>query len=102
MVQRNPRQTNQVNDIFYEGEALPDQTSAGAALLFTFSEPVQLVWVLVGGEVNGRVDPFGGVPSANSGIPSLGGSPTPITMSIEQLQVWAPSGAVVSVWGFRY
>jgi hypothetical protein len=89
-------------DIFTTGQALPDQVPNGAVAIFSFSgNPVNLIWVKpVGG--NCRVDPFGGIPDATTGIPCDDGLPNPITVLTDTVRIYAGSGVVVSVWGFRY
>ncbi len=88
-------------DSYTGGESLPDQAGAGAVLLFTFAARVDLVWVRVDGGT-GRADPFGGVPSSSAGVVCDDGVPQPLTVACVSLRVWAPAGATVAVWGYRY
>lgn len=89
-------------DIFTTGQTLADQVPAGGVVLFSFSgNPVNLVWVKpVGGGC--RVDPFGGIPDATTGIPCDDEVPNPITVLTNEVRVYAAGGVTVSVWGFRY
>lgn len=91
--------TNQ--DRFTDGEVLTDQTGTEGVLTFTFSSPVDLVWVLSSGG-DSRSDPFGGDPSATAGIPCVDGNQQPLTVTTSSVKVYAPQGAVVHVWGYRY
>jgi hypothetical protein len=98
-----------VSDDFPAGEVLPDQTGAAAVLTFTFAADVQTVWVyavdpldLTGtGEV--RVQPFVGdtAPSATFGIPVPYGGAFPIPAVTDEVRVFAPAGARVTVYGNR-
>lgn len=94
-----------VRDAYTGGEVLPDQAGAGASLTFTFSSPVQLVYVFArsaaGGSIS-RADPFGGTPAASAGIPCDDGVPQAIPVTTSTVKVFAPSGVTVSVWGYRY
>lgn len=92
-------------DTFSGGQVLADQTGAGAVLTFTFSAPVQLVWVLDTSGVTAaisRADPFGGVPTATTGIPVLNGTPTPLTVATSSVKVYAPTGTNITVYGYHY
>lgn len=89
------------SDAFLGGEVLADQSGAGSVLTFTFTTPVQLVWVRSKGGIS-RADPFGGTPAASTGIPCADDEPSPITVQTSTVKVFAPSGATVSVWGYRY
>jgi hypothetical protein len=94
--------TQQVQDEFTTGEALPDQTPAlSGVLAFNFTAPVNLVFIRVRGGV-GRADPFGGTPTATTGIYCADDEPTPIPVTTSQVKVHAPSNVPVSVWGFAY
>lgn len=93
-----------VRDDFTTGEILADQAGAGGVLTFTFSSPVQMVWVRDTGATTtnvSRVDPFGGTPNASTGIPVPNGEPTPITVTTSQVKVYAASGSTISVYGYR-
>lgn len=90
-----------VTDKFTGGEVLADLTGAGAVLTFTFASAVQLVWVFSAG-ADSRADPFGGTPSATLGIPCDTDTPMPLTVETSSVKVYAPTGATVTVWGFRY
>ena len=91
-------------DEYASGQTLQDQTAAGSVLTFTFSSPVQLVYVYgtsSGGTNLYRADPFGGTPSATQGIPCPDSVPTAIPIIATTVKVYGVSGTV-SVWGFRY
>ena len=89
------------SDVFLGGQALPDQSSTGSVLTFTFASPVHLIWVKPTGGTC-RVDPFGGVPTSSTGIPCDDGIPNPLTVKTTAVQVFAASGVAVAVWGYRY
>jgi hypothetical protein len=94
-------------DGFTSGEVLADQTGAAAVLTFTFAGgAVDLIWVTdTSGSTSAisRVDPFGGTPSASLGIPVLNQTPTPITCPpTASVQVYAPAGTNIVVYGLRY
>lgn len=89
------------SDRFTGGEALADQSGNDDVLDFTFSADVDLLWVRVDGG-DGRADPFGGVPAADTGIFCEDGIPNPLTVTVDTVKVWAPTGSVVRVWGYRY
>lgn len=96
-----------VSDDYQTGEILPDQTGANNVLTFTFASPVQNVWVYaidvtdptLSGEV--RVDPFGGTPSANLGIPVSYGGGFPIPFTGDTVRIFAPANARVTIYGNR-
>lgn len=90
-----------VADTFNSGETLADQAGAGAVLTFTFTSPMDLVWVRSVGGIS-RADPFGGTPTATQGIYCADGEPQPLTITATVVKVFAPIGATVSVWGFTY
>jgi len=87
-----------VADVFTGGEALPDQTGDGTVKTFTFASPVDLVWVR--SAVAARADPFGGTPTATTGIPCAADEPNPMSVRASSVKVFAASGTV-SVWGYR-
>lgn len=100
----DPPDLQQVADDYQTGEILPDQIGNGGVLDFTFSAPVQNLWVYAvrdddSGEV--RVDPFGGTPSANLGIPVAFGGITPIPTTATVVRVFAETGVRVTVYGNR-
>lgn len=82
-------------------EGLADQSGADGVLTFTFASPVELVWVRSVGGVS-RADPGGGTPSAVAGVYCADDEPAPITIKTSAVKVYAPAGADVSVWGYRY
>lgn len=96
-----------VADDYQTGEILPDQTGIGGVLTFTFSTPVQNMWVYAvrpidlaaDGEV--RADPFGGAPSATFGIPISLGAITPIPAVATSIKIFAAAGVRVTVYGNR-
>lgn len=103
----DPPALQQVADDYQTGEILPDQIGVGGVLTFTFSAPVQNIWVYAVnplapddlGEV--RVDPFGGTPTASLGIPVALGGITPIPTTATVVRVLAPNGVRVTVYGNR-
>lgn len=90
-----------VGDRFSAGQVLADQAGAGAALTFTFSAPVDLIWVRSDGGIS-RADPFGGTPTASLGIQCDDGIPVPITVTATTIKIYAPNSATVKVYGYRY
>lgn len=94
-----------VRDDYSGGQILADQTAGASALTFTFSSPVNLIYVQIKtglGTGSGRVNPLGGVATASSGIPCDDGVPMAIPVTSSSVSVFATTGATVSVWGFRY
>lgn len=92
---------------YTSGSILADQTGAGAVQTFTFSIPVDFIWVTDIGATTtnvSRVDPFGGTPAATTGIPVLNGAPTPINVvpANSTVRVYAPVGSTITMHGFRY
>lgn len=88
------------------GQALADQVGAAAVQTFTFSTPVDFIWVTDIGATTtnvSRVDPFGGTPAATTGIPVLNGAPTPINVvpSSATVKVYAPVGSTITMYGLR-
>jgi hypothetical protein len=88
-------------DRYTGGQVLADQTGAAAVLTFTFSNPMDLVWIRSDGG-DSRADPFGGTPSASLGIICEDGIPTPLTVRATTVKVYAPVGATVNAVGYRY
>lgn len=96
--------TVSAQDAYTGGQTLADQTVSNSVATFTFSAPVQLLYVYGASSLGTntyRADPFGGTPSATSGIPSPDGVATAIPVQTSSVKVFGASGAV-SVWGFRY
>lgn len=94
-------------DIYTDGEALASQTGAAGVLTFTFSAPVDMAWVTsISPDENNPViswaDPFGGTPADGTGIPCIDRSQQPLTVVTSGVKVWADTGVVVAVWGYRY
>lgn len=102
-----PPDLQQVADDYQAGEILPDQSGNGGVLTFTFAASVQNIWVYAvnpldltaTGEV--RVDPFGGTPSASTGIPVSYGGGFPIPIVTSSVKVFAPVGSRVTIYGNR-
>jgi hypothetical protein len=90
-----------VHDRFRDGEVPADQSGAGGVLTFTFAKEMDLIWVRSDG-ADSRCNPFGGNPSATAGIICEDGIPHPITLSTTTIKVFAPAGAKLNVWGYRY
>lgn len=92
-------------DIYTTGQTLADQTANGSALSFSFTSPVNLVYILVKsstGTAVARVDPFGGTPTNTQGIPADDGIPLALPVLTSIVKVFATTGSTVSVWGFKY
>jgi hypothetical protein len=83
---------------------LEDQIGAGAVLTFTFSRPVDYVWIVGQGASTdvARADPFGGTPTATRGIPCFDETPMAVMITTKVVKVFTPSGMTVSVWGMAY
>lgn len=90
-----------VVDTFLSGEVLADQSGSDTVLTYTFSSPVDLVWVRSDNGTS-RADPFGGVPTSTLGIICEDGIPNPMTIRTDEVQIFAPNGSIVNVWGYRY
>lgn len=87
---------------FTSGEILAQQNGANAVLTFTFSAPVNEVYVdLIGDTLVGRADPFGGTPSSVLGIPCYDKVTRKLSIITTTVRVYAPTGATVNVFGFR-
>lgn len=94
--------TQPVSDDFDDGQALAEQTGAGAVLTFTFASSVNLVVVESAGDgFVSRADPFGGTPTADLGVPCRHEVPTYLPVTTSEVKVYAPAGTSVNVWGFR-
>lgn len=90
------------NDVEY----LDDQTSSGSVLTFTFSENVEKIWVEFNlgdpdatDTATARAD--GVDPDGDTGTLLHNGQVQPISYITDEIRVLAPSGAVVSVYGYR-
>ena len=91
-----------VRDDYQTGDVLADQSGAGGVLTFTFPAPVQLAVVhATGAGLTARADPFGGAPSASTGVKCPDDVPTYIPVVTSTIKVYAPSGMTVGVWGYR-
>ena len=88
-----------VSDVFTGGETLADQAGDGLVKTFSFSTPVDLVWVR-SFTAAARADPFGGTPTASQGIPCAIDEPNPITVRTSVVKVIAAAG-MIAVWGYR-
>lgn len=88
-------------DVYTEMEALAEQSGAGAALTFTFASAVQLAWVRSVGGIS-RAVVGSQTPTAVLGAYCADDEPHPITVNGTIVKVYAPVGATVSVWGYRY
>lgn len=88
-------------------EYLDDQISAGAVLTFTFTQPVQKVWVEMlaanADDVStARVRVDGVAPDADTGTPLHAGQTQPISApSTTTVKVLAPSGKTITCYGYR-
>lgn len=94
--------TIKVRDDYQAGEILADQSGTGAVLTFTFSTAVQLVVAQsTGTSLTARMDPFGGTPAASLGIRMDDGVPNYVAITCTTVQVFAPVGVTVAVYGMR-
>ncbi len=93
-----------VRDDYQAGQVLADQSGANAVLTFTFAQVVNQVWINADGGAAStavcRADPFGGTPSSVLGIPVYNQAATPLLVNATLVKIYAPSGQVVSVWGY--
>lgn len=91
------------HDDYQSGETLPDQTGSGGVLTFTFSSPVHLVVVDASGTATdiARADPFGGTPTSSQGVVCRDETPTFIPVQTSSIKIFAPTGMLVSVVGYR-
>ncbi len=88
-------------DYYRDSEYLADQTGAGAVLTFTFTSEVHAVFIRPTGGIV-RVAMGAGTPSASLGA-YVGDSETAVfPRATTTVKVFAPSGTVVTVWGYRY
>lgn len=85
---------------FATGEILEDQTGNAGVVTFTFSTHMYLICAY-SADATSRATAFGDPPTSSKGIVLPTDVPTYITARSNQLKVWAPVGATVSVWGFR-
>lgn len=95
----------QARDQFLSGELLNRQmASSDQVLTFTFTTPVDLVYVFSADHQNhlSSVDPFGGTPSETAGIPVLPGVPQSFPVRTSVIRVFEQQGGTVTVWGYRY
>lgn len=86
------------SDVYTTLEVLPDQTGAGDVLTFTFTGVPKLIWVMSRGDVCRAVTT--GTPTATFGVYCDDGVPQPLSVESQTVQVYAPSGAAVTVWGY--
>lgn len=94
------RSVSPVRDTFTGMEALAQQAGASAVLTFTFTSEVDLIWVRSDGSGSSMATTTQ-TPTSTLGAVCEDGVPTPLTVRTSTVQVWAPSGVTVSVWGFR-
>ena len=92
---------------YSSASTLPTQPGANGVLTFTFPTPVDFVWVTdtsTGTSNISYVDAFGGTPAAGQGAVVLNQAPTPVQVvpPSSTVKVWAPSGAVIGMYGLRY
>lgn len=91
-----------VGDDFSGGEILAQQNGANAVLTFNFSSAVHRVFVESSGVgLTSRADPFGGTPTSTTGIPCRDEDVLEIKVTTTIVRVYAPTGAIVNVWGLR-
>lgn len=92
---------------YMSAEIRPDQAGANAVQTFTFSTPVDFIWVTDVGTTTtnvSRVDPYGGTPSSSAGIAVFNQTPTPIQVvpARASINVYAPTGSTITMYGLRY
>lgn len=91
-------------DDYSGSEYLADQPGTGEVLTFTFSEPVQQVWVEMTSATDtdtARVRIDGADPTAAIGTLIHPGQAQPITGTTTVLKVLAPPDTTLTVWGLR-
>lgn len=76
-----------------------DQSGVGGVLTFTFTSAPKQIWVLCVGD-DARADLNENDPTDSRGVFCGDGIPTPIPVSAERVNVYAPAATTVSVWGF--
>lgn len=89
-----------VADDYQGGEVLDDQSGNNGVRVFNFTSLVQLLVIHVRGGT-GRADPFGGVPNVVKGIVCSDDVPTYIPVTTASVQVYAPIGSTITVYGMR-
>lgn len=90
-----------VLDQFIGDEILVDQVGADAVLTFTFSAAVDMIVILSKGAIS-RGGLGGDVPTLTKGFFCDDTVPTYVPVTATVVKVYAPLGATVSVWGYRY
>lgn len=91
-----------VLDDFPSSEYLEDQLGDGTVKTFTFTQPVQQVWVYMKGNLitdEARVTTNAQTPTASLGIVISDQTPTPITVTTTTVKILAPLGARITVYG---
>lgn len=91
-------------DLYNDDEYLVDQAGAGGVLDFPFSAAVDVVIVFSKGGVSRAIpnESESGAPTATKGAMCDDSVPTYIPRITADVKVWAPNGATVTVWGYRY
>lgn len=91
-------------DDYSGSEYLPDQISTGAILTFTFSAPVQQVWIEMTSSNDAdtaRVRIDGGDPTGSVGEVIHAGQAQPMTGTTSAVKVLAPAGTTLTVYARR-
>jgi hypothetical protein len=90
-------------DAYSAQEDLDDQAGNGGVLTFTFTAPVQLVYVYARSSLGlSQARASTGTPTDSRGMVCDDGVPTAIPVTTGVMRVFAPTGMTVSVSGFRY
>lgn len=94
-----------VSDDLFFAEYLEDQQSTGDTLTFTFSQPVNQIWVEFSGLDVADTARFTvgaeNTPTASRGTPLSNLTPYPVTLVTDTVKVLAPNGSTVTVYGYR-
>lgn len=88
----------EVTDYFNDCEVLEDQAGAGDVLTFTFTSTPKMIWILSRGGVSRATTTQ--TPTSTFGVYCDDGVPQPFSVESQTVQLYAPSGATVTVWGF--
>lgn len=87
-------------DTYYSDDAVDDITGANAVETVTFSKVVDLIWIRSIGGISRAGVNF--TPTSIKGAYCADDEPTPITIRTNTIEIYIPSGAIVSVWADGY
>lgn len=93
-----------VKDDYQEAEYLDDQTSDGTVKTFTFTADVEQAWVefiSTDDAAIAQVTTGAVAPTPTKGIKVPPNTPFPILVTGDTVNVLAPNGCPITVWGFR-